>query len=88
MKNLLFAFVLSFLCFNTAIFAQEKYAEKPYELKGVVKTADGSVFAGIPLFFRNGDREESVSTDITRSKSEKRFRKRLTPIFPFGKTAS
>lgn len=65
MKNFLLALVLSFLCLNATIFAQEeKSAAKRFEFRGVVKTSDGSVLTGVPLFFQNGDKSDFVSTDI------------------------
>lgn len=65
MKNFLFVLFLSAVCFAASAFAQEeKTSARQYELKGVVKTADEAVFAGIPLFFKNGDKEDFVSTDL------------------------
>lgn len=64
MKNFLFAFSVSVFCFAASIFAQEKPDSKLYELKGVVKTSDAAVFAGIPLYFKNAGKEDFVSTDI------------------------
>ncbi len=64
MKNFLFAVALSIFCLISTNLAQQKPAEKQYEFKGVVKTPDDSGFAGIPLYFKNGDKSDFVSTDI------------------------
>ena len=64
MKNFLSVLFLLSVVFAASAFAQEKSAEKQYEFKGVVKTSDETVFAGIPLFFKRGDKEIFVSTDI------------------------
>lgn len=64
MKIFLFVLILFFLCLTGTNFAQEKPDSKLYEFKGVVKTADGSVFAGVPLYFKSADKSDFVSTDI------------------------
>ncbi len=63
MKKPLLLFSL-FLCSFNIISAQEKI-EKQFELKGVVKDKKNlGVIAGLPLFFKSGDFETNVSTDL------------------------
>jgi TonB family protein len=63
MKIFLFALTPLVFCF-AAGFAQEKSAAQPFEFRGTLKDKNASVFAGTSLFFKTGDKETSVVTDI------------------------
>lgn len=62
MKKLIPLFTI-LICSTFIISAQEK-AEIQFELKGVVKDKNLGVISGLPLFFKSGDYETFVSTDL------------------------
>lgn len=64
MKNRFFALTLLIFCFVAASSAQENRAKKLYEFKGIVKTPDSAVYAGIPLYFNRDGQENFVFTNI------------------------
>jgi TonB family protein len=62
MKNILF--ILCALCFGISVFAQERSPQKTYVLKGVFKTPDSAVIAGLRLEFNYQDQRAIDVTDI------------------------
>lgn len=62
MKRFLLAVISLVLFFINTNFAQQTFAEKVYEFKGVIKDQNSDVLAGTSLFFRSNNKSVSVTT--------------------------
>ena len=63
MKSLTLVFALLSLCFISTNFAQQKPAEKLFEIKGIVKNQDKISLAGLNLFFEGKESKNTIVTD-------------------------